>query len=355
MSLSKRALPRFAQKGSTVAAEFLMVAFVSLLIISGCAARDGASTDALSGTFTADGVARGVVMSEAECQEVQGHYPDTAVYVVVNGVGECIRYFHAGLGGTTRKAVVFMEGDQIYNRDAVYTYMLFSPARLQARANRNALPPQVGYIELSRPGVRGSSGDHKQRRRARESDIVDAALTAIKNKHGIEKFTLAGESGGGHVAAVLLARRHDIECAVLISATTLVQARYRAKGSSTDFTGYADSVDPINLVQEIPRLADRRVFVVASPSDTNVPYMLQIEYLKAVVAAGHDARLVSATGWGPEGHVLGAVGVAVALACAVGVPSSVITGIAESASGDRTRIASGLREEALVTLRLQSQ
>ena len=51
-------------------------------------------------------------------------------------------------------------------------------------------------IYLARMGIEGSSGNHIYRHSMLELDVMNAALDAIKQRHGFAGFHLAGRSGG---------------------------------------------------------------------------------------------------------------------------------------------------------------
>ncbi len=52
-------------------------------------------------------------------------------------------------------------------------YPQLSPAMMQAEAEQYAAAAGRTFINLARPGVYGSSGDHMQRRREREVRLID--------------------------------------------------------------------------------------------------------------------------------------------------------------------------------------
>jgi len=276
-------------------------------------------------TFAPAGVVAGHTMARADCR-----WPDTSVWVVVDGRGECIRYFHAGLKPRNAVVHVWLHGDRLsrrWDRDGrtlgqrVIGYGSPDADDLLARAARDYRDYGVPYIRLSRPGVYGSSGDHKERRRPREVALVDAALDALKEKYGIGRFALSGQSGGGHLVAALLAFRDDVACAVVTSGVVAVRERIAAKGWTADSTGYADFLDPMDLVARIPRDPRRRVYIVGDPRDTNVPFEGQAAYHRALVAAGHDASLVRARASGEARHSLSPLGFRVVNGCLEGVPA----------------------------------
>jgi dienelactone hydrolase len=240
--------------------------------------------------------------------------------------GTCIRYVLAGLDTTNPIAVVYFHGDTMWQsldgRSGWFdSYPTVSLETLRGFAQRETGTLGLPYIRISRPGTYGSSGFHKQRRRAEEAAIVDAALDQVKQRHAIDRLALVGQSGGGHVVASLLTRRDDIGCAVITSGVVAVARRARHHGWDRDITGYRDFFDPIEHVADIVPDPTRRIFVVGDPRDRNTPFFTQEAYAEAVRAAGHAVDLIRAEGEGRSHHGLSATGFKVAKWCVEGVPS----------------------------------
>ena len=255
------------------------------------------------GNFSADALRQGVSATEAQCGAVAG-----AVWAQPpSGAGECIRYWAAGLqaGTAQRRVLAYIPGDQLVfdSPDAGYTGR--NPRSLQAATDTMHAQLGVPVILLSRPGIFGSSGDHKERRREMEPRLVSAALDAIKARHGIAEWSLAGLSGGGHTVASLLAWRSDITCAVAASATASPKLRWTALGRDRDFTGHADSWEPLeHLRREAfhPRL---RVFVLGDPKDSNVPWSTQLPLAVKLKELGAAVEVVEGEGSDMQRHNLG--------------------------------------------------
>lgn len=274
-------------------------------------------------TFTRSGVVSGSILTEQECPTES----ETAVWVTPNGRGECIRYFTSGLAeGGTPVALVYLHGDVMW-QDSIGTATLYDgyedhspPTELQKLADKGAQEANMPYIRLSRPGTYGSSGDHRLRRQPRNLAIVEAALDAIKTKHGIERLALAGQSGGGHLVGALLAKRNDITCAAISSGVLSVRSRSHVHGwFGRDFTGYWTYVDPVALANDVPENPTRRIFVIGDPEDSNSPFATQAEYHYALRAMGQGSVLIQAQGDGPENHGLAWTGIGVAADCASGM------------------------------------
>jgi pimeloyl-ACP methyl ester carboxylesterase len=299
--------------------------FAFLLLWSGPALSQPPHQDTMRPEF----VLRGASMTEAQCATL-----DESAWVVQSGNGDCIRYFSAGLRDKNDVAIVYLHGDRLrrsWNRDftvtrehEVISYRDNDPDDLRAEMRRISGGAGRPAIFVARPGVYGSSGHHADRRQLREVELVDAALDALKQRHKIDRLILAGQSGGGHLVSAMLARRQDVECAVLTSAVTAVRARLTARGWPADVTGARTFFDPIDHVGAIKADRPLRVFVVGDPRDTNVPFRTQALYYEALKSRSLDAHLLRATGRGGEFHGLEHWAKRIAIWCAHKLPTEEI-------------------------------
>lgn len=204
--------------------------------------------------------------------------------------------------------LIYLEGDCTRRVDGTWAvfdgYTSQSPATLQRWAEQVAIATGRTFVALARPGVYGSSGNHQHRRRPREAALVDAALSALKQAFGWSTLDVAGLSGGGHLVAALMARRTDIGCAVIASGNVAVRRRNSEYLRLVDVTGFADFVDPIDLVSDVARHPPQRVIVLTDPLDQVVSAACQQAYVDALRAAGVtvDHRLLPATD--PAQHIL---------------------------------------------------
>lgn len=293
---------------------------VSGFLLQACASYSPPPLDA--DTFTPEGVLTGSQMTEESCA-----FEDTSVWVDVGGRGECVRYFQIGLNmeGANPKTIIYFHGDRMKRVwDAnfrtithnVIAYADNSPEGIIDRMTFWQRLAGVPFIQISRPGTYGSSGDHKARRQQREVDIILAAVEAIKEKYEIDKLYIAGQSGGAHSAAAVITNRTDVECGVMSAGILAVKRRSRIRGWPGDDTGYNYYYDPVEHVSEIPESATRRLFVVGDPRDTVAPFTAQKAYFEAVKAAGHDIWLVEAIGRGNSHNIMSHVSRRMIAACA---------------------------------------
>ena len=154
--------------------------------------------------------------------------------------------------------------------------------------------------------------------------MVDAAITAIKERHQIESLILVGQSSGGHLVGAMLAMRHDISCAVAASGVTAVRRRVELHHRPADATGFRDYWDPADHVGEIRPVPGLRIFVVGDPADLNVPFPAQTYWFDLLKEHGLDATLMTGTAVGPEHHSLANTGRTIAGLCAHNVPAAKI-------------------------------
>jgi hypothetical protein len=174
----------------------------------------------------------------------------------------------------------------------------------QRKAEQLAIALDRTFVNLARPGVFGSTGDHSQRRRQRETAIVNEAITKLKMAFGWSRLNLVGQSGGGHLVGMLLALRDDVDLAVIASGNVAVWQRIRERGSSEDATGYTDPVDPIDHVATVATHSPQSVVMLTDPEDKTVSASSQTAYFRALQAAGVNVAHRLLPGDGPENHRL---------------------------------------------------
>lgn len=249
---------------------------------------------------TASEITKGVRATQAECAKLED-----AVWADAGEHGrECIRFWKSpgpAAGGWAR-VVVFFHGDVWSGTEVLPSYLATTARQQQESANEWAARIGAPYVFMGRPGAFGSSGDHMQRRRKAESEILSAALDALKARLAIREFSIAGQSGGGHVVAALLARRSDVVCAVPASAVSSPRARWVIRGWKGDSTGYADSYEPAEALVKEGRHPGLRLFVVGSPDDSNTPWTSQLLLSGRARWLGIPTLELTGTGSGAARH-----------------------------------------------------
>lgn len=252
--------------------------------------------DCSTTTFSGDDVVKGVLPAPSH-GDGPGH-----VRVVVDEQADVLAFYGTCPDGSRADPVIFLRGDAVELRETGLAandfYLATSPYDAQALAEQFAATFGRPYLHLARPGILGSSGNHLDRRRPREVALVDAALSRLKQRFGWTRLNLVGQSGGGHLVAALMARRTDIDCAVITSGNTAVAQRNRENGWLADITGHADFLDPIDHVADVARHPPNKVIVLTDPLDARVSATVQTAYVEALRAAGVpvDHRFLPAAG-----------------------------------------------------------
>lgn len=305
----------------------LIVTLGALILSSTLALAQRVPFQVGNDNFTSEGLVKGMQASPAHCSQVTH-----AVWARTEHHGEeCIRYWMAGLEGSAKPSnvLVYIPGDQLVFDSPDADYAKRSPTSMQLIAEGIYARVKVPVVLLSRPGIFGSSGEHKLRREAGESRLMSAALDQIKARHAVANYSLVGLSGGGHIVAALLAWRDDILCAVPTSSVSSPKLRWRLMGRTTDLTGSTKSYEPVDMLQSSSHFHPQlRVFVLGDPMDTSVPWSTQTPLANRLKEMGVATTLITGVGSDPQRHMLGASGQMVGSLCLCGVSTDEILKIA---------------------------
>jgi pimeloyl-ACP methyl ester carboxylesterase len=288
-------------------------------------------------TATRAGLVSGATATEAGCRALPG-----GLWVHAGRRHECLHYSAAGMNRPARTALVYIPGDpvgatyrfaagraQVENVSEYYE-LTDESGRASAETRSGALGG-MPVVVLGRPGMHGSSGDHaRDRHTPAEVELVDAALTELRHRYGLQNLVLLGFSSGGVIVADLLARRSDIRCAVIGSAPLdLAQYYRRPDGSLPNYFAMRadDLVDPMRSVRAIRSNAE--IFVIGDRRDRIVPATAWEAWVAA--ARRRDLHVYAAEITGQDRPELGgSVGsrhlpvsrsIEVAQACATGMPA----------------------------------
>ncbi len=218
----------------------------------------------------------------------------TAAWVVVEGEGDCIRYYKSGNWQDARELVVYLHGDIIGGLGARtrVSNTDYTPNRLVSIAASDAKLTGKPAIYLARPGAFGSSGFHTNRRRIREFLLINGAIDQIKSRHRVERFHLYGHSGGSTaIAALLTMPRTDIGCIAMSSPAAALRLRSveQALGGQ-DTTGHFDYYDPVQHVDKMVNVPGLKIVVLSDPRDYDVSITSQTYYVSAVKRLGFNIR-----------------------------------------------------------------
>lgn len=242
-----------------------------------------------------------------------------SLWVRCGAGGECIRCYPGGLHATHNPvALVFFSGDIVLRnargvRFVTKSYVTQSPGALNSMMADWAADAGAATFFIGRPGIYGSSGDHEKRRLPYEVELMDGALDLLRQRHGIDRFILVGQSGGAHIAAALLSRRKDIMAAVLTSGLLSVRqtvGRWRRLSPVPGGPVYpvADLYDPMDHVADISQDPVPIILMISDPRDVAVPLHSQLQYLRKLEAGGLNPYHIYAHGEGKKRHGLGAHG-----------------------------------------------
>jgi len=302
---------------------WLPIVFLLWIFATPCSGQ----TNPADEVFPVDDLPRGKTIARDECSRLP-----YAVWVEHQYGSECIRYFPSPGIERAGQVNLFFHGDLLDDNFPIRSAYTDNNAKtLLAYAKRMEATHGFPFVYVGRPGTYGSSGRHAERRRPKEFYSMNAAVDAIKAKHGIGKVLLSGQSGGATiVGAILTLGRTDVLCAVGTSGgyavLERVELRLRLLGKSRtatgkDSTGYSDFYDVIKYVSGIRPDPQRRIFVIGDPLDQMTPFSLQKKFADLVRAAGHEVQVVEARGTGSLHHGLRPVGLLAVGLCGRGVPT----------------------------------
>jgi hypothetical protein len=205
-------------------------------------------------------------------------------WVNADGQDFRVRYYLSTAGGEGRMPVVFLQGDKFGKLDIATNSYPAVPQDQRKDINTDDLTKTAdGFSEmakttaiyLARIGVDGTSGNHVARKTLLELHLMNAALEAIKQRHGFAGFHLVGQSGGSKLIGGLIGLRRDIACAVLGSGPLSEPVNNKRASPSRS---YFDAADAISVAARTPSL---RPFVISDPMDRKVAIDKQTRYLYA--------------------------------------------------------------------------
>lgn len=262
-------------------------------------------------SFSVRDLVEGTPADERQCAADEG-----AVWVSHKLGTECLATYASHPAPTQGQPrldalVIYLHGDRLSGRSPIGDYEKTTPDTLVRDMRRQSFKPGVAFLLLARPGVFGSSGDHKQRRRAKEFHSIAAAIEVLRVRYGSPSIVLVGQSGGSAaIGAVLTLGAGNIACAVMGSGVYAINARaeFRRKllgqrpRPGCDVTGYCDAYESIDHIAGIVRDSARRLIVVGDPRDQNTPFALQLDWAEQLRKAGHGVEVVETEGRGPDHH-----------------------------------------------------
>jgi predicted esterase len=240
-------------------------------------------------TWTKDGIIAGATSSQDSCSL------KTHVWIVDGGEGFCIRFFTNDVKSKNAAAIFFFQGDFVgsdwdstgHSRGVIWAHKGDMGAVLFKNTNL-FVERQMGlpFVYLSRPGVLGSSGDHKNKTQPQESRVINAAIDSLKARLKIRELVLAGQSGGAALVANILPKRSDVKCAVMGSGAVALW-QFASRFVAQDV--YKTWEDPIQSAHEIGNVATH-FYVLAGDGDKTRPPEYQKMYAQFLTDKGLDVH-----------------------------------------------------------------
>lgn len=239
-----------------------------------------------------------------------------SLWVETQHASECIRYFPARLNPAGNpKVMIFFPGDLILRtvrgeRLIAPSYKKSSPNKVTDMMQQWSEEADTPAIFIGRPGTFGSSGNHDERRRITEIELMNQSLNLLKNIHGIEEFILVGQSGGGQIVASMLNLRKDISAAVISAGLLpvhLLTRRWRKTRRTPGVKKYPIELlyDPMEGIANIPKAPQPTIIVISDPRDQAIPFYSQTIYVNSLRKEGIIVHHIYAHAPLPKRHALG--------------------------------------------------
>lgn len=260
--------------------------------------------------FNAQEVLTGTFSTQESCSKI----PE-AVWTVVDGSGDCVRYYQHGLSARTNgKVLLYFSGDVLLRsmtgiRKLSSFYLKETPIKLGRDMAIWSRQAGIPAIFIARPGMYGSSGDHNERRLPREISLMNTAIDLIKKRYDIGSFIVVGQSGGGQIAAGLLNKRTDVEAAVISSGLLSVKQVTNYWENRRKIPGHLlyntkGLYDPLDELDRIARKSSTQIYVISDPEDRMVPFYSQLHYVRRLRAVGLKPYHIFAHAPAPDHHLL---------------------------------------------------
>ncbi len=254
------------------------------------------------------------------------------VWAVLSDGVECIAYAASPNIQSASSALLYFGGDIPEDQLAGATQEA-ARKNNQRRASGLAAQHGVPVVIVGRPGLMGSSGFHLLGGRRDEGQVIDAAVDALKEKLGIRRLSVAGQSGGSRIIAQLLViGRRDITCAAM-GAGAYDVPRLRG-GGTTRTTIFGDPgsgyLVPMLKAADIPSVASRRSFVIGDPRDKVAPFAEQKAWADKLTTLGHHVQLIEAKAKDPDFHGMSEKAITAAGMCMNEKPDAEIRTAVES-------------------------
>jgi hypothetical protein len=305
-----------------------MIARLAIALAAAASAWTGAGAEIIK----KEDLLRGITMTRDQCAATK-----QTLWLNVDKQEFCVRYYLSTAGGEGARPVVFLSGDHFgtvniktwqwipvandkhanVTFDPVDAYQDINTDDLMKTADAFSKMAKTTAIYLARIGVDGTSGDHVFRKTLLELHLMNAALDAIKQRHGFEGFHLAGQSGGSVLVTALAGMRRDIACAVSGSGRLAISPDSASKDPARTL------IDPLGFISPIAQNPAVRFMMVTDAADRNAPpKQQQTPFVEKMHRAGRDIPQYFVTATDDFHHGVVSYTELVAGGCALGKPEA---------------------------------
>jgi hypothetical protein len=164
--------------------------------------------------------------------------------------------------------------------------------------------PSEPFVVVALPGTYGSDGPRSLQHEARIIDVMDAALTQLREITGARVLNVAGQSTTAAIGAGLLTRRSDLRCVALSSGPYDYPDFVRERHWPSMYSGATTPFSAVAMANAIKTDPERKVALIADRQDSRVPFRYSEAMRDAMVREGHEVELLSLNSADPEHHAL---------------------------------------------------
>jgi hypothetical protein len=225
------------------------------------------------------------------------------IYVAYQGKAECLAlYNHGDLAGST-KVILFIGGDMpdelLRGRRGPFAVLGDHIGEAAKAFHHDRVP----IIILARPGMLGSTGDHRLRHREVEYRHVGQAIEKLVAGFRWKNVALVGGSGGS--SAIMGALSLGMKAGNCILAASgayefleINAAKHEAAGAPLDKRAKQVWKKVIfshrASVTGVPKDISRRIFLIGDRIDPHAPFAQQVRYAGLLQSVGLNVRMIEA-------------------------------------------------------------
>jgi hypothetical protein len=226
---------------------------------------------------------------------------------------ECLSFYVFGKVADSHAGIIFLSGDIDGQLDVQVrmSWMFRAFGALANDAAKASLAEHVPVIILGRPGLFGSTGDHRYRHTQLEYELVGRAIEELVTRLRVTQVALVGGSGGSStIMGVISLGSKQGNCIVAASGgydiANMAERKYQAKGIGISQQQRAQWHRRLfshhSSLGGIAKEVQRRIFLVGDSTDTFAPFAQQIRYAESLQTAGLRVQVVEAKSPRGDGH-----------------------------------------------------